>query len=331
MASRSRLLAVVALIALLFALPGSGLAGSPPSNAPARPGSAGRIALPGIATGPVVLPGVQVLTVGFGDTSAFDTSAGSSLISIAEGSGLTAYSSSATGWVTVAPGLPAGSSILQMDAYGFAAGATSQTFTLWDANASTGVLNGIGFPASPAGPGYIQSTISFIGGLKLNPGHEWFVAANSAHSVNSTFVGIVFQYTLPTIALVPITPIRVFDSRFARFGGPVTHSSPRTIDLKDAIDPVSGGVTVSGAIPQGVKAVSYNLTVTTTVGPGNIDLLPGASVTITSSSINWSGSGVTVANGGIIALVSGAHERQVTLVLSGTSANAILDITGYYW
>ena len=330
MASRSRLLAVVALIALLFALPGSGLAGNPPSDTAAQPGSAARVALPGIASGPVLVPGAQVLTVGFGDTSAFDTSAGASLISIVEGSGLTAYSSSATGWVTVAPHLPAGSTIIQMDAYGFATGATTQSFTLWDSTASTGVLNGFGFPASSTGPGYVQSTFNF-GGITLNPGHEWFVAANSAHSANNTFVGVVFQYTLPTIALVPITPVRVFDSRIARFGGPVTHSSPRTIDLKDAINPASGAVTQTNAIPPGVKAVSYNLTVTTTVGPGNIDLLPGASTTITSSSINWSGSGVTVANGGIIGLIAGVHERQVTLVLSGTSANAIVDITGYYW
>jgi hypothetical protein len=173
--------------------------------------------------------------------------------------------------------------------------------------------------------------VSFPGGFTVPVGHSLYVHLNPTSSA-SGYVGAVFQYTLPALSLVPISPVRVFDSRFARFGGPLIHGTSRTIDVKDAIDPITGLVTVTDAIPQGARAISFNLTVTGTVANGYLAALPGTSTTVTVSTINWSTSSQTLANGGMVTLGTGSAERLITLVVGGTkgSTHAILDITGYY-
>lgn len=331
MGSRSRLLAIIALVILLLALPGSGLAGNLPSGIFGQSTSGPKGPVPGVVAGPALVPGASVLAVGFGDSGTFDSSTGSSLIWQNTSGVLSTYSSSGVGSVTAAAHLPAGATIWQVDAYGHTSGATTEVFALEDSNSFSGGIGGTVFPTSSSGPGVVQATLSFPSGATLAVGHEWFVNDVSAESASGAFVGAIFQYTLPTVSLVPITPVRVFDSRFARFSGPIRNGIPRTINVKDAINPLTGAVSVANAIPQGAKAVSYNMTVTGTVGGGFIDVLPGASTTVTGSSLNWTASGVTVGNGGLVTLGTGANERQVTLVLTGVSAQVIVDITGYYW
>lgn len=96
---------------------------------------------------------------------------------------------------------------------------------------------------------------------------------------------------LPTLSFVPIAPVRVFDSRFAGFGGSINQGSPRTIDVKDAIDVVTGAVSTPNAIPQGAKAVAFNLAVTGTSSAGYVAVIPGTGTTVTDSTVNWTGSG----------------------------------------
>ena len=65
-------------------------------------------------------------------------------------------------------------------------------------------------------------------------------------------------------------------------------------------------------------------------------MLPGGSTTITGSSINWTASGVTLANGGVVAFGTGSHERQVTFIVEGSAGypprtQIILDVTGFYF
>jgi hypothetical protein len=102
--------------------------------------------------------------------------------------------------------------------------------------------------------------------------------------------------------------------------------------LKDAINVSTCAVATTNAIPQGAKAISFNITVTGTINAGYVTVLPGTSTTLTASTINWISSGSMLANGGIVSLGTGPAERQVTLVMVGPSASAdvILDITGYY-
>ncbi len=329
LSSRFRLLSMVGLLLLLLVLPGISLAGSPTA------GPFGQPVGPKVASvGPTILPGVQVLSVGFGDSGTFDMASGATLVWQNNSSILSTYSSGATGIVMAAPRLPAGATVWQVDAYGYSSGATTHSIQLEDASGFGGPIGALAIQTSPAGPGVVQTTMTFPSGVTLAQGHAWFLLDASAKSATSAFVGAIFQYTLATAALVPLTPARVFDSRFGAFGGKLLAGTHRTINVKDAIDPTTGVVNLVDAIPQGAKAVSFNVTVTQTVGAGFLALAPGAGTTVTASTLNWAGSGVTVANGGLIALGSGAAERQITLILvgpAGSSAHVIVDITGYYW
>jgi hypothetical protein len=331
MVSRSRLLSIIALVILLLALPGTGLAGNPPARAtrPALPGP--KVRLPAVAVvAPTLVPGASVKTIGFG-VLPFGPASATVIVGNPSGSIWDFYDSSAGGELDVPLGLPAGATVWQIDVYGYASGATTQAWTLWNEHPADGnVYDTSGTATTGSGPGMVQGTMSFPSGLTLAVDHDWIVGI-AATTASSAVLGAIVQYTLPTVSLVPITPVRVFDSRYARFSGPIRNGAPRTINVKDAINPLTGAVSATNAIPQGAKAISYNLTVTSTVGGGFIDLLPGASTTVTGSSINWTASGVTIANGGIVALGTGANERQVTLVLTGVSAQVIVDITGYYW
>lgn len=333
MGSRSRLLALLALAVLLFALPGTSFAGNPSQGTrPALPGPKVHVATPAAVSLPTFIPGAQVKSIGFG-TMPFGP--GSATVIVGNPDVVNHiwdfYDSNAGGELDVPLGLPAGAKLWQIDLYGYTTGSVPQDWTLWNEHPADGDVYDIAATASTsAGPGLVQATMTFSSGLSLAAGHDW-VAGIAVTNVDSAVVGMIVQYTMPTLTLAPITPVRVFDSRISRFGGPVVKGSPRTVNVKDAINPVSGVVTLTNAIPVGAKAVSYNLTVTNTVGSGNIDVVPGGTSTITGSSINWTGTGQTIANGGIITLGTGANERQITLVLSGKSANAIVDITGYYW
>ena len=330
MRSRFRLLSIFGLVLLLLALPGTGLAGNPAAGPYGQAKAGPKVAF----VGPTLVPGASVLSVGFGDSATFDIASGATLVWQNTSGILSTYSSGTGGVVTTAPRVPAGATIWQVDAYGYTAGATTHDVELDDANAFGGPIATVAHQSSPVGPGLVQTTLSFPSGVSLAAGHAWFLSDFTSGSASSSFVGAIFQYTLGTAALVPITPARVFDSRFAAFGGKLVAGTHRTINVKDAINLTTGVVSLVDAIPQGAKAVSFNVTVTQTVGAGYLAIVPGAGTTVTSSTLNWPGSGVTVANGGLIALGSGAAERQITLLLvghAGTSAQVVVDITGYYW
>jgi hypothetical protein len=331
MTSRSRLVSFVALVVLLLIVPGTGLAGNPASDpytrAPSGTRVKPRVVLPPFA----IVPGATVLNVGFGDSTAFDQGPGATLIW--QGGIFSTYASTGTGYITASPRLPAGSTLWQVDMFGLVSGATTQDFGLDITNGATGAFTPAGFTTTPVGPGVVQVTMPFPSGITLAPGESWLSTDFSATSIDSAFIGAIFQYTLPTASLVAITPVRVYDTRFFQFGGAIGTGTHRTINVKDALDPITGAVTLTDAIPVGARAVSFNVTVTHTLGAGYLALIPGADTTVTASTLNWTGPGQTVANGGLISLGSGSAERQITIVIAGTpgsSAQVVVDITGYY-
>jgi hypothetical protein len=296
-----------------------------------RPGPQTAISCAG-ATAPTSVPGAVVLTVGTADAFSYSETAGSTVVN-ATVSGCY-YSYSSTGDPIVVPlDLPAGATIWQVDAYGYLTGTGTQSWNLFDGNTvGGGTWSVVGSAASPSGTGVTHATMTFASGVTLAVGHDWLFDL-SVTSSSAGYVGAIVQYTLPTLSFVPISPVRVFDSRFSGFGGPIVQGAPRTINVKDAINISTGAVTTPNAIPQGAKAVAFNLTATGTVGSGYIAILPGTSTTLTVSTVNWTASGTTIANGGVVALGSGTAERQVTLVVGGpgsTTSYAIVDITGYY-
>lgn len=127
-----------------------------------------------------------------------------------------------------------------------------------------------------------------------------------------------------------LTPGRVYDSRFSSYAqhGVLENSQHRTISVANSYDPSTGALVTSSFVPAGAVAVFANVTVTNTVNYGWLAINPGGDTAVRASAINWTASGLTIANG-ISLTLDGA--RQITVVNeSGGSADFIIDITGYY-
>ena len=135
-------------------------------------------------------------------------------------------------------------------------------------------------------------------------------------------------------AFHPITPTRVYDSRRAGStpaGVLSTAMNPRYVSIKDQRDIATGNVTTTDIVPEGATAIACNVTVTNTVGTnGYLAINPGGTATVSASTINWSASGLTLANG--VILMINPDTRDVTVVPGGTNASChfILDVTGYW-
>lgn len=135
-------------------------------------------------------------------------------------------------------------------------------------------------------------------------------------------------------ALHPLeTPARVYDSRknmAPMDNGTLGTGAARTITVADRRNVSTGAVTDADVVPAGATAVTFNLTVVSTVGTnGFLSINSGVDATVYSSHINWSASGLSLANAGTIG-IDGL--RQLTVICGGTSTSAhfIVDITGYY-
>lgn len=126
-----------------------------------------------------------------------------------------------------------------------------------------------------------------------------------------------------------IEPARAFDSRVAAVpnSGKLAGNSSLVISIKDGRDVKTGAVTVADAVAQRATAVTYNVTITETVGAGFVYVAPGDAATITASSVNWGAPGTTIANAGTVKLDA---SRQVKVFCQANPAHVILDITGYY-
>jgi len=149
---------------------------------------------------------------------------------------------------------------------------------------------------------------------------------------DSTFVPTRTEAVPPNVeavsigyTFVPINPFRAYDSRsYANafmFGG-------REIYFDVLSDQYNTPV-----IPTNAVAVTYNLTVTSTVASGYLAVYPGNTTWPGNSSINWSATGQTLANGGTVAVGYYDAPGQIR-VLCGPSGllgtDFILDITGYF-
>lgn len=135
-------------------------------------------------------------------------------------------------------------------------------------------------------------------------------------------------------ALHPLTtPARVYDSRrnmAPMDNGTLATGSSRTITVADRRNVSTGAVTEADVVPPGATAVTFNLTIVSTVGTnGYLSINSGVDATVYSSHINWSASGLSLANAGTVG-IDGL--RQLTVICGGTSTSThfVVDITGYY-
>jgi hypothetical protein len=148
--------------------------------------------------------------------------------------------------------------------------------------------------------------------------------------VESGTPGVWRQLASPASAgaFVPITPARVFDSRYLAPVGRLASGANRTVSVANSYLPDSATVASSNVVPTGATAVAVNLTITDTTGAGFLFLAPGTASAVTASSINWSASGTTVANALVVPLDSARQLKA--FVGGGGSAHFLLDVSGYY-
>ena len=104
---------------------------------------------------------------------------------------------------------------------------------------------------------------------------------------------------------------------------------PRTVAIANKVD-TNGGLAIANIVPVGATAIAYNLTIVNTVGTnGYLVLNPGGVTAVSASSINWSASGLSLANASVVPV---SASREVTVICGGTSTscNFIIDVVGYY-
>lgn len=128
-----------------------------------------------------------------------------------------------------------------------------------------------------------------------------------------------------------ISTARIYDSRMSQ-AGRIVHGSTRQVIAKDKLDPTTGTVLSHDVVPFRATAITYNLTVTSTVGSGYLAVEPGDVSTPGGSIINWANSGVTVANASVIKLDDGNGQTINVFAggVVGSSAHFVVDVTGYY-
>ncbi len=151
----------------------------------------------------------------------------------------------------------------------------------------------------------------------------WFCSAPGAPGVWQKLAG---PFTAG--AFHAIEPKRVYDSRSPLpTPGKLAAGTSRVLSLADGRDLATGEVDIVGLVPDGSTAVTYNLTVTQTEDNGFVAVTPGGATSFGASAINWSSTGSTIANAGVVKL---DLSRQVKVFAENGATHAILDITGYY-
>lgn len=181
----------------------------------------------------------------------------------------------------------------------------------------------------PAGAGVQSATLTNLN-LPTSAGYSYVLRAYDT-SQTAGILSARIGYTPPALQFVPITPARVYDSRFPGTGGRLSNGQSRVISVRDAINPTTGAVVTPNVVPAGAAAVTFNLTIVDTQVSGYLGVNPGDGAPTGSSAINWYQSGQIVANGTLCRLSS----TRTLLVFCGgagptSSTHFLFDITGYY-
>ena len=152
-----------------------------------------------------------------------------------------------------------------------------------------------------------------------------FAAAGAASGLGTAVLSAKPAAAAP-VSFNPITPYRSVDSR--AFGPSGKLASGFFVDWD-----LWTGINNEPKIPQTAAAVTYNLTATDTENFGWLIITPARQITDVSS-INWTATGATLANGGSVQLGVSPETGQgsISLACGGPSARThyIIDITGYY-
>ena len=101
------------------------------------------------------------------------------------------------------------------------------------------------------------------------------------------------------------------------------------VSVKDGRDIDTGAVTDANLIPDGAKAVTYNLAIVNTVAAGWLFVADGEATEVKAATINWYSSGQILNNGSVVQLNTG-REVKVFCGGPGASTHFVIDVTGYW-
>ena len=321
MLSRRRLLAASAGIGAAGLAAGvTGVVGAAPAGAEnhSAPGpgpfgtgdlSTARVLGMGTNTVPIAQPGCTIRTVTAVTATASAVSSGASLVGV-PGPPWGAYNSASQA-LFVALDIPSGSTLQQVDCYAQASGSTTDPFRAWwlfdfDNQAGSATVR---TAVAPAGPGLTQQTWGKLNYL-VGSDHE-LVVDLSVSSSSYYLVAVTYQYVPPAPGFYPITPTRVYDSRWSPapaglVTGVLTAPSSRVVKVSDGRSLTTGAITAPNVVPPAARAVTYNLTAAATSASGFLSITPGDATGFSASAINWSMPGA-IANGGVVPVVDNAE------------------------
>ena len=143
-------------------------------------------------------------------------------------------------------------------------------------------------------------------------------AGAAGGAVDATADSAAAAVDLPELpaGMIPLNPVRAYDSRDIGAGGPLAGGSSRTVN-----------VTAAGIVPPQAVAVAYTLTMTGTTGTGYLSVAPAGGEQPDTSLINWTGPNQTMANSSHV----GISDGQVTVYAGGSgSTEFVVDVLGYF-
>ncbi len=166
----------------------------------------------------------------------------------------------------------------------------------------------------------------------MERGHLWrsrWAAIGAAVAVTIGVGGVIgISHAAPSpsqasasSSLVPLTPLRIFDSRPAPanvggFAGPLGADSSTTLQ-----------VTGVAGVPSQATAVVLNVSVTGTTAPSFLTVWPADKPRPTASNLNWTGANVTVPN---LVTVSLSADGKINFYNLAGTTHVFADIAGYY-
>ncbi|TXH42105.1 MAG: hypothetical protein E6Q90_10145 [Actinobacteria bacterium] len=139
-------------------------------------------------------------------------------------------------------------------------------------------------------------------------------------------VDIVGYYSASGSLFYPVDPVRVLDTRTASGGlGAIGagEANIRTASVATSLPSLGA----AEQVPPGATAVASNFTVTATTSGGHMRVFPAGSALPTASTINWPDAGYSRAHGTVTAI---SPSREVSIYNGSTSADALLDVLGFY-
>lgn len=244
------------------------------------------------------------------------------------------YSAAKTGTpgpVVASFAIPPGGRLRRVDLMSvMSPGVAAQTFLLRRLDMASNTISVVGSATIPAPSGLSFLTTDIPADVVANDRTLFLLRVSSTRNgLPLSAVALMrVHYVPPARSFVPLAPVRVFDSRWDGSGGRFTGGTSRVVSVADARTS-TGAIAQANAVPAGAVAITFNLTVSGTQGgAGLLSVTPASSTSFTTSTINWNGSGVSLANGSTVSL---SGNRQVRIHCAGsTSTNAILDVTGFY-